>query len=208
MTVRDSPMSATKDIFISYARKASSEPAERLRASLESLGIRAFMDSSNLELGERFPGALAHAILASRIVVVFVEDLYFESWYCRRRENNWDKACAALLGVLTYARCQRAARDIVVQLCQLHAAELYSEGTKKREPFKGGERAALAVDLGRRAGLILRNLGRYRESSELLRSVMVSGFYLLNDPENELSTQLELCRSLEDGGEWRPRGVS
>src|SRR5215469_5433186 len=68
----------------SYSRKASAESAKKLKARLESVGITAFMDSSNLELGERFPGALAHAILASRIVVVFVEDRYFQSWYCLR----------------------------------------------------------------------------------------------------------------------------
>jgi tetratricopeptide (TPR) repeat protein len=125
---------------------------------------------------------------------------FIQSVSLRQREKNWNRSCAALFQVLTYERCQRAARDAVVRLCQPHAVELYSEGTKKREPFKGGEQATLAVELGRRAGLLLGNLGRYQEACELLRSVMVSGFYLLNDPQNELWTQLELCLLLEESG--------
>jgi tetratricopeptide (TPR) repeat protein len=120
-----------------------------------------------------------------------------------KKTKPWNHACAALLTILTEERCQAVGRDIVVQLCQPHAVEIYSNGTRHGEPFKGGQQAAAAIELGRRAGLLLRNQGRYQESVELLRSVMASGFVLLNDPENELASQLEVCRGLEELGNWQ-----
>lgn len=169
------------------------EIVEVLGPAVMTPAVRATLKSRHLVTGgSNFVYGSMH-----RIVRDFIQSVSL-----KRREKNWSKACTALLGVLTYERCQRVARDVVVQLCQSHAVELYSQGTKEGVPFQGGERGALAVDLGRRAGLLQRNLGRYEESSQLLRSVMVSGFLLLNDPENELSTQLELCRTLEEWGQW------
>jgi tetratricopeptide (TPR) repeat protein len=120
----------------------------------------------------------------------------------RNRSNSSSKAVAALMEVLTYERCQRGARDVVVQLCEPHALELYAAGTRTGEAFKGGTQAALSIELGRRAGMLMRHQGRYRESEQLLRAATGAGFYLLNDPEFELATQLEHCRALEEMGDW------
>jgi len=69
-------------VFISYARKASRAQAEALHAALGGKSGLAFLDSSGIEPGERFPRVLAEALLASQVVVVFASEQYFQRWYC------------------------------------------------------------------------------------------------------------------------------
>jgi tetratricopeptide (TPR) repeat protein len=72
-------------VFISYARKTSAPYAVALYSRLrETPAIPAFLDTSDIEAGDRFPNVLADALLRSTVVVVFVEDVYFDRWYCLR----------------------------------------------------------------------------------------------------------------------------
>jgi hypothetical protein len=68
-------------VFISYARRTSREAAQALHLAL---GDEAFLDSSDIEDGEQFPRAIIEALLASRMVVVLADEVYFTRWYCLR----------------------------------------------------------------------------------------------------------------------------
>ena len=68
-------------VFISYARTTSRQDAEALH---RKLGELAFFDTSNIETGEQFPDALVDALLDAKVVVVFVDERYFQRWYCRK----------------------------------------------------------------------------------------------------------------------------
>src|SRR5215217_4668871 len=69
-----------KDVFISYARKASREYAEALHDELgEDL---AFLDTEDIPFGDAFPERLVDALLDSRVVVILAEPVYFTRWYC------------------------------------------------------------------------------------------------------------------------------
>lgn len=66
-------------VFISYARASSGPAAADLR---RELGELAFLDTSEIETGQRFPAALANALLGAKVVVLFADELYFQRWYC------------------------------------------------------------------------------------------------------------------------------
>jgi tetratricopeptide (TPR) repeat protein len=69
-------------VFISYARKASRAQAKALHEALGGGAGLAFLDTSELEPGDRFPPELADALLGARVVVVFASKEYFRRWYC------------------------------------------------------------------------------------------------------------------------------
>ena len=71
-----------KPVFISYARRASRNVALRLYAALGAEQV--FLDSENIEDGDRFPRVLAEAVLDARVVVVFGGPAYLSRWYCLR----------------------------------------------------------------------------------------------------------------------------
>lgn len=70
-------------VFLSYARAASRSYAQ---AVYEALGGAeeglAFLDTEDIELGDRFPDRIVDALLAARVVVIFAEPVYFTRWYC------------------------------------------------------------------------------------------------------------------------------
>lgn len=68
-------------VFISYARSTSRQHAEALHRELGNLS---FFDTSDIETGEQFPEALVDALLDAKVVVVFVDERYFQRWYCRK----------------------------------------------------------------------------------------------------------------------------
>jgi hypothetical protein len=69
-----------KDVFISYARRASREFADALHGELgEDL---AFLDREDIPFGDAFPERLVDALLDSRVVVILAEPVYFTRWYC------------------------------------------------------------------------------------------------------------------------------
>jgi tetratricopeptide (TPR) repeat protein len=69
-----------KDVFISYARKASRDYAVALHAELGE--DAAFLDSEDIPFGDPFPERLVDALLDSRVVVILAEPVYFTRWYC------------------------------------------------------------------------------------------------------------------------------
>ena len=71
-------------VFISYARRTSRDYAEALHAALGGKNGEAFLDTSDIELGERFPPGLIDALLNARVVVVFWDEVYVTRWYCLR----------------------------------------------------------------------------------------------------------------------------
>jgi hypothetical protein len=71
-------------VFISYARRSSGEHARTLHEMLGGREGHAFLDTSDLDEGSVFSNSIADALLASRVVVIFADDLYFERWYCLR----------------------------------------------------------------------------------------------------------------------------
>lgn len=68
-------------VFISYARTTSRQHAEALH---RELGELSFFDTSDIETGEQFPEVLVDALLDAKVVVVFVDERYFQRWYCRK----------------------------------------------------------------------------------------------------------------------------
>lgn len=71
-------------VFISYARSTNTATAAALHTALGGDDGPAFLDSSDIELGARFPPAIANAVLDARVVVVFADPKYFTRWYCLR----------------------------------------------------------------------------------------------------------------------------
>jgi tetratricopeptide (TPR) repeat protein len=76
----DPARTMTQPVFISYARDASREHAQALHAALG--GQTAFLDTADIEPGERFPEALVDALFGAKVVVIFAEPKYFTRWYC------------------------------------------------------------------------------------------------------------------------------
>ena len=68
-------------VFISYTRTTSRQQAEALH---RELGELAFFDTSDIETGEQFPEELVNALLDAKVVVVFIDERYFQRWYCRK----------------------------------------------------------------------------------------------------------------------------
>jgi tetratricopeptide (TPR) repeat protein len=71
-------------VFLSYVRSASRPHAQRLHQALggEAAGL-CFLDTSDVESGDRLPETLVDALLAARVVVVFATPEYFGRWYCQ-----------------------------------------------------------------------------------------------------------------------------
>jgi TIR domain/Tetratricopeptide repeat len=70
-------------VFISYARSTSRKYAKALYHALEGTNAAAFLDDPLIEFGDEFPQVLVDALFGSRVVVIFADDAYFESWYCK-----------------------------------------------------------------------------------------------------------------------------
>jgi len=70
----------SQPVFISYARRKSLAYAETLHRELGT--ELAFLDTSDIEQGDHLPDRLADALLAAKVVVVFVDEVYFQRWYC------------------------------------------------------------------------------------------------------------------------------
>lgn len=72
------------EVFISYARSTSSDFAEALHGALGGKGCVSFLDSSDIDAGERIPLQVLEALLEARAVVIFADEAYFTRWYCLR----------------------------------------------------------------------------------------------------------------------------
>jgi hypothetical protein len=75
-------MSRAKPVFLSYARRTAGSAA---RAVHEELGKEiCFIDTEDIEVADRFPQRLSEALLSARLVVAFVDRVYFKRWHCLR----------------------------------------------------------------------------------------------------------------------------
>jgi hypothetical protein len=73
-----------KPVFNPYARRGAVEHARALHDALGGQTGDAFLDTSDLDVGEVFPRALAEAVVNARVIVVFADEQYFTRWYCLR----------------------------------------------------------------------------------------------------------------------------
>jgi len=71
------------DVFLSYARQATQTSADALSTALTAAGVSVFLDHEDIPYGTEIPDRLADALLGARVVVVFLEPIYFTRWYCR-----------------------------------------------------------------------------------------------------------------------------
>lgn len=69
-------------VFISYARGARREQAEKIAAALERSDVHTFLDQNSIESGEPFPDAIADALLEAQVVLVLPERTYFTRPWC------------------------------------------------------------------------------------------------------------------------------
>jgi tetratricopeptide (TPR) repeat protein len=74
----------SRSVFLSYARAESSQHVRSLAKALSERGIEAFLDTSDVELNNQFLGPMIDALLESRVVVVFLGDVYFTRPACLR----------------------------------------------------------------------------------------------------------------------------
>ncbi len=73
-------VASEKDVFISYTLGRSVDPATAL---LRELGTDvAFFDNQDIRHGEDFVDRLLDAILGARVIVIFLDETYFERPYC------------------------------------------------------------------------------------------------------------------------------
>jgi hypothetical protein len=105
-----------RPVFLSYARSVSAAEARALH--LELGGDQAFLDTSNIEVGEQFPEAFTEALLGSRVVVVFASERYYQSWYCLRELRTALAPYDALQrkSGTTTAELDNALRHVIVAL--------------------------------------------------------------------------------------------
>lgn len=82
--LRSSMSASYTPVFLSYARAASRPDAQRLYDALggQAAGL-CFLDSSDVESGDRLPETLVDALLDARVVVAFATPGYFQRWYCQ-----------------------------------------------------------------------------------------------------------------------------
>lgn len=73
----------SSSVFISYARNTSRVHAEALYEALGGSTGLAFLDTTGIDAGDPIPPVLLEALLGSRVVVLFADDAYFQSWYCQ-----------------------------------------------------------------------------------------------------------------------------
>jgi len=71
------------DVFLSYARSTSRAHAKAVYRELggDAAGL-AFLDTAEIDYGDRVPERIVDALLAARIVVIFADAAYFTRWYC------------------------------------------------------------------------------------------------------------------------------
>lgn len=109
-------------VFISYARRSSRRAAESLHQELGGASGVSFLDSSDMEAGECVPTGLMDALLGARVVVAFVDHVYFSRWYCVR---EWEVALAAFDALVRRSAAEserQAALDPVVVALPPHGA--------------------------------------------------------------------------------------
>ncbi|XP_039155696.1 TMV resistance protein N-like [Eucalyptus grandis] len=71
------------DVFLSFRGKDVRDYfVKGLNEALVQKGIKTFMDSKNLRMGQDFPSKLKEAIEQSRMYVIVFSENYSKSWWC------------------------------------------------------------------------------------------------------------------------------
>src|SRR2546423_4345396 len=114
---------APRPVFISYARFGSPEAAHGLHDLLSD--DVAFLDTHGIEHGDSIPGTVLRALLDARLLVAFIDPVYFTRRYC------WEELDVALRAyrVLSTRRANDASLDeallpVVIVLAGAGEAEL------------------------------------------------------------------------------------
>jgi len=76
------PADMSADVFISYSRSGSGDQALRIQEALRARGIGVFLDRQDIATGDVFPERIADGLLDSKVVLVVVDDGYFERAWC------------------------------------------------------------------------------------------------------------------------------
>jgi hypothetical protein len=70
------------DVFISYSRSASGDQVARIQQALSERGFTVFLDTRDIDYGDVFPERIADGLLNSKVVLVVLDDGYFERPWC------------------------------------------------------------------------------------------------------------------------------
>jgi tetratricopeptide (TPR) repeat protein len=97
-------------VFISYARRTSEHEA---RALHESLGIDAFLDTSNIPPGADLPNHLLEGLLEARAIVILADSTYFTRRYC---VQEFTVALAPFRAAKEQRRGEDAERDALLPI--------------------------------------------------------------------------------------------
>ena len=102
-------------MFISYVRRSSARHAEALYQLLREHGVSVFLDTVQAVPGDGIPEQVLEAMLAARVVAVFLERGYFTRRYC---EEEWTAATMAYRTLVRRGagpeECAEALRPVVV----------------------------------------------------------------------------------------------
>jgi len=100
------------DVFISYARAVSAASARALCDELVARGVSVFLDESAIDVGDRFPTSIVDALLSARVVVAFMEPVYFTRWYC---VWEWRATLAGYEALVASPTSTTAVRDAALE---------------------------------------------------------------------------------------------
>lgn len=70
------------DVFISFAHASALPEARALREALEATGVHVFLDERSIPPGSEFPTDIADALLKSRLILVLMDENYFQRPWC------------------------------------------------------------------------------------------------------------------------------
>lgn len=70
------------DVFLSYSRSGSGDQAQRIKEAFTARGIDVFLDTRSIAAGDEFPERIAESLLDATVVLVILDDRYFERTWC------------------------------------------------------------------------------------------------------------------------------
>ncbi len=147
--------------FISYAHSSPGAWAEALHQVLETSGVPTFLDKRDEGTGEGISEQVFEALLASRVVVVFADPVYFSRRYCHEELSTALAAYRALVR-------RRADRDEIEDALQAVVIALPPKGERPADlallpPEVQGRNWPLATETMGLADLVRERLSRVRE---------------------------------------------
>jgi TIR domain-containing protein/tetratricopeptide repeat protein len=150
------------DVFISYARAQSGQPARALADLLDRSGVGVFLDTQDEAVGEGILEQVFQALMGSRVVVVFAGATYFTRRYCT------EELAVALAPYRALRRqgavgqaLDDAVRPVVVAL---PASTRTNDDLELLPPEIGSQNWPHEDETDRLAGLVVRRLQRAGET--------------------------------------------